>query len=272
MAQTVPLKVTGLRKVYSTPGRPKLEAVAGISLEVSPGECFGLLGPNGAGKSTAMKCITGFFATTAGKVEILGIDVHADPRRARQELGVCAQEDNLDSDFTVQDQMIQFASYFGISREEGKRRTETLLARFQLADKSKDLVERLSGGMRRRLQVARALINEPKVLILDEPTTGLDPEARRVLWEVLAEERRKGLAILLSTHYMDEAERLCDRIAIIHRGKLITSAPPHELIAREIGTEMIEEEVRPGFKVKRAPNLEDLYLKLTGTSLKGDAP
>jgi ABC-type multidrug transport system ATPase subunit len=146
------------------------------------------------------------------------------------------------------------------------------LDRFGLSAKAADLVEALSGGMRRRLQVARALINDPKVLVLDEPTTGLDPEARRILWDVLEEERRKGLAILLSTHYMEEAERLCDRIAIIHEGLILVEDGPRELIANLIGTAPRQEEVRPGFVITRAPNLEDVYLKITGAKLSnGDA-
>lgn len=242
-------------------------AVDGVSFEVQPGECFGLLGPNGAGKSTTMKCVTGFFEPTEGRVEIEGIDVQREPKRARKCLGVCSQDDSLDTDFTVFDQMVQFASFFGISKRDAESRSRELLERFQLSSKSNELVEALSGGMRRRLQVARALVNRPRVLVLDEPTTGLDPEARRTLWEVLAEQRRSGLAILLSTHYMEEAERLCDRVAIIHRGRILESDSPEKLIDREMGRNPVEEEIRPGVKIHRAPNLEDVYLKLTGATL-----
>ena len=264
---SLPLEVENLRKNYARSHRGPFEAVKGISFSIQQGECFGLLGPNGAGKSTAMKCITGFYPPTEGRVRILGIDVDRDPKRARQDLGVCAQEDTLDSDFSVYDQMVQFASFFGIPSKRAREKTEELLARFDLIDKRDEAVEALSGGMRRRLQVARALINSPKIMVLDEPTTGLDPEARRILWEILAEERRKGLAILLSTHYMDEAERLCDRVAILHEGKILACAPPQVLIQEQIGTESVEEEVRPGYIVKRAPNLEDVFLKLTGKKL-----
>ena len=265
----LPLRVKDLRKVYEskTRGGDDLVAVDGISLEVAAGECLGLLGPNGAGKSTSMKCITGFYAPTSGSVEIGGIDVHAKPKEARASLGVCQQDDTLDTDFSVIDQMIQFATYFGIPKKEARARSEELLTRFGLMHKSKELVESLSGGMRRRLQVARGLINRPKILVLDEPTTGLDPEARRVLWDVMVEQRTKGLAILLSTHYMDEAERLCDRVAIIHQGKILTCAPPQDLIRNEIGRDPVVEEVRPGHQITRAPNLEDVYLKLTGGKL-----
>lgn len=239
-------------------------AVDDISFDVRAGECLGLLGPNGAGKSTTMKCVTGFFTPTAGTVEIEGVDVQRDPRRARQRLGVCWQEDTLDTDFTVFDQMVQFASFFGIGRREAGLRADGLLERFGLRPQADELVEALSGGMRRRLQAARALIAGPTVLVLDEPTTGLDPEARRALWEVLAEQRRGGLAILLSTHYLEEAERLCDRVAIVQRGRMLACDPPAELIARELGTGPREEEVRPGLRVMRPPSLEDVYLQLIG--------
>lgn len=198
----------------------------------------------------------------------MGYDVFNEPRKARQSLGVCSQEDTLDSDFTVLDQMIRYGTYFGEKVETVRPRAENLLARFGLTEKSNDLVESLSGGMRRRLQVARALVCDPAVLILDEPTTGMDPEVRRVLWDIIIECRAQGLAILLSTHYMEEAHRLCDRVAILHRGKILDCAPPQELIARHIGEDLVEEEIRPGVRWKRPPNLEDVYLKLTGKHLE----
>jgi lipooligosaccharide transport system ATP-binding protein len=266
-----PLVVRDLAKRYETPGREPLWAVRGISFEIHEGECFGLLGPNGAGKSTSMNCITGFYPATSGTVRIFELDVYAHPREARMHLGVCAQDDTLDTDFTVFDQMVRYATYFRIPVEEGRRRTTALLKRFGLDDKKDLMVEHLSGGMRRRLQVARALVNEPKVLVLDEPTTGLDPEVRRVLWDVIAEARTRGIAVLLSTHYMDEAHRLCDRVAVMYQGKILDCAPPGELIAKHIGTDEVEEEVRAGVRWKRPPNLEDVYLKLTGAHLEDHA-
>jgi len=218
-----------------------------------------------------MSCITGFYPATSGSVHIFDIDVHQHPREARMCLGVCAQEDTLDSDFTVFNQMVRYATYFRIPVEEGRRRTLSLLTRFGLEDKKDLMVEHLSGGMRRRLQVARALINEPQVLILDEPTTGLDPEVRRVLWDVIDEARSRRLAILLSTHYMDEAQRLCDRVAIMHQGKILALAPPSALIDEYIGKSEVEEEIRAGVVWKRPPNLEDVYLKVTGSRLGSDA-
>ena len=267
MISAPPVVVRDLRKEYASADGTRLCAVAGISFEINKGECFGLLGPNGAGKSTTMQCITGFYPPTSGEVRILGINVHTEPRKARQRLGVCSQEDTLDSDFSVLDQMIRYGTYFGERPESVRPRAEGLLARFDLTAKSNDLVETLSGGMRRRLQVARALISNPEVLILDEPTTGMDPEVRRTLWDIVGECRARGLAILLSTHYMEEAHRLCDRIAILHRGSMLDCAAPQDLISRHIGAEMVEEEIRPGVKWNRPPNLEDVYLKLTGKHL-----
>jgi lipooligosaccharide transport system ATP-binding protein len=186
-------------------------------------------------------------------------------------LGVCAQEDTLDSDFTVLDQMVRYGTYFQVPVKEGRNRSLALLERFGLDSRKNDLVEQLSGGMRRRLQVARALVSQPKVLILDEPTTGLDPEVRRILWDVIAEERSHQVAVLLSTHYMEEAERLCDRVAILHQGRILDCAPPSDLIAKHIGTAEVEEEIRKGIRWKRPPNLEDVYLKLTGSPLEQTA-
>jgi lipooligosaccharide transport system ATP-binding protein len=263
----VPLTVRNLSKEYIVNGRPPLRAVDGISFDIHEGECFGLLGPNGAGKSTSMNCITGFYPPTSGEVRLMEIDVHANPRTARQRLGVCSQDDTLDSDFTVLDQMVKYGTYFGLKTEVIRPRAEMLLARFGLADRGRDLVESLSGGMRRRLQVARALICDPLVLILDEPTTGMDPEVRRVLWEIIVECREQGMAILLSTHYMEEAQRLCDRVAILHRGRILDCAPPADLISRHIGDQPVDEEIRPGVRWTRPSNLEDVYLKLTGTHL-----
>lgn len=270
----IPLEVRNLHKSYRVPkkrdpsGLGFFEAVKGISFEVHPGECFGLLGPNGAGKSTTIQCISGFFPATSGEVRIMGYHVYDNPKTARKFLGICPQDDTLDSDFTVLDQMIRHATYFRIPVDEGRKRATALLERFQLMDRANDLVESLSGGMRRRLQVARSLVSHPDVLILDEPTTGLDPEVRRILWDVMMEYRSKGLAILLSTHYMDEAERLCDRIGIICKGKILDINSPEALIKQYVPCAEVEEEVKPGVIWRRPPNLEDVYLKLTGTRLE----
>ena len=267
MPSNPPLSVVHLTKRYESRQGGELEAVADISFEIAPGECFGLLGPNGAGKSTTIQCISGFYPATSGEVFVAGHNVHDHPKLARKELGVCNQEETLDSDFSTFDQLVLHAGYFHIPKKEGRKRAQELLEKFGLSEKAKENVETLSGGMKRRLQVARALISNPKVLVLDEPTTGLDPDVRRMLWEALAEARGQGAAILLCTHYMEEAERLCDRIAILSHGKILDVNTPEKLITKHIAREEVEEEVRPGVIWKRRPNLEDVYLKLTGSRL-----
>jgi len=266
-----PLEVLNLQKSYRVPKERDpngcFQAVKGISFQVQKGECFGLLGPNGAGKSTTIQCISGFYPASSGQVRIVGHDVFREPKKARKVLGICPQEETLDSDFKVIDQMVRHASYYRIPTHEGLHRAKELLKRFGLEDRANDEIESLSGGMRRRLQVARALVSNPEVLVLDEPTTGLDPEVRRVLWDVIMECREAGMAILLSTHYMEEAQRLCDRIGILHLGKILDLDTPNNLISKHVGSGIIEEEVRPGAIWKRPPNLEDVYLKLTGNSL-----
>jgi lipooligosaccharide transport system ATP-binding protein len=264
---TAVLDVSQLSKTYRLRTGGELRAVDGVSFQIRAGECFGLLGPNGAGKSTTIQCVTGFYPLSAGQVRIGEWDVHQKPKQARQSLGVCSQEDTLDTDFTVLDQLERYARFFRIPAKLARERARSLLARFELLEKSGEPVETLSGGMKRRLQVARALICEPALLILDEPTTGLDPDVRRMLWEVLSEARAKGTAILLSTHYMDEAERLCDRIGIMSKGKILDIDSPRGLISRYINRDVVEEEIRPGVIWKRPPNLEDVYLKLTGSRL-----
>jgi lipooligosaccharide transport system ATP-binding protein len=268
MPSTAPLSVVNLSKHYrARHGGAEVEAVRGISFEIAPGECFGLLGPNGAGKSTTIQCISGFYPVSSGEIFVAGHNVHSQPKLARKDLGVCSQEETLDSDFNAFDQLVLHAGYFQIPPAEGKKRAQQLLERFGLADKAREKVDALSGGMKRRLQVARALISKPRVLVLDEPTTGLDPDVRRTLWEALSDARAQGTAILLCTHYMEEAERLCDRIAILSEGKILDVDSPEKLIARHIAREEVEEEVRPGVVWKRRPNLEDVYLKLTGSRL-----
>ncbi|MBF0410279.1 MAG: ABC transporter ATP-binding protein [Candidatus Riflebacteria bacterium] len=272
-AEPFPLVVEDLKKAYISRNNEELWAVNGISFEIHEHECFGLLGPNGAGKSTSMNCITGFYPATGGRVRVLGFDPHTQPRQARMHLGICSQDDTLDTDFSVTDQMIQYATYFGFSRSEAEKRSIKLIDSFKLSDKRDKWVEELSGGMRRRLQVARALVSDPKLLVLDEPTTGLDPEVRRFLWNIIEEFRGNGGAVLVSTHYIEEAERLCDRVAIMFKGRILDCDTPRNLIAKYSESEFIEEEVRPGLKWKRPSNLEDVYLRITGTPLsKSEEP
>jgi len=226
---TAALSVRGLIKKYGK-GEFAFTAVKGIDLEIRPGECVGLLGPNGAGKSTAMNCLTGFYSLSGGQVKIFGYDVHESPREARRYLGVCNQEDTLDTDFTVLDQMARYGTYFGLSLKESQERSRALLSELGLEKQQSYLVENLSGGMRRRVQVARAFVASPKLIVLDEPTTGLDPEVRRDLWNLIKRYRSSGGAILLSTHYMEEAEQLCDRVALMSLGEIIDCDTPKRLI------------------------------------------
>jgi len=267
MSPSPPLRVIHLTKRYHQRSGPDFEAVSDVSFEVAPGECFGLLGPNGAGKTTTIKCISGFYPPSEGEVFIGSHNVYFHPKLARQSLGVCDQEETLDSDFNVFDQLVWHASYFRVPLGVAKERAKTLLAQFGLSEKAREPIESLSGGLKRRLQVARALMSDPHVLVLDEPTTGLDPDVRRMVWEVLAQARSRGVGILLSTHYMEEAERICDRVAILHKGRILDIAAPPRLVAKYIARDTVEEEVRPGVVWKRAPNLEDVYLKLTGSRL-----
>lgn len=270
MPASSPLCVVHLTKRYHQRFGPDLEAVSDVSFEVAPGECFGLLGPNGSGKTTTIKCISGFYPPTEGEVFLDRYNVYLHPKLARKSLGVCDQEETLDSDFNVFDQLVWHARYFHVPPSVARERATALLRQFGLTEKAREPIESLSGGLKRRLQVARALISDPRVLVLDEPTTGLDPDVRRMVWEVLTQARSRGVAILLSTHYMEEAQRLCDRVAILHKGRILDIASPPRLIAKHITREIVEEEVRPGVIWKRAPNLEDVYLKLTGSRLGVD--
>jgi len=265
-----PLRVVHLTKRYHQRSGSDLEAVSDVSFEVAAGECFGLLGPNGSGKTTTIKCISGFYPPSEGAVFVGGYNVHARPKLARQFLGLCDQEETLDSDFNVLDQLIRHASYFRIPSSVARERAQVLLEQFGLVEKAREPIESLSGGLKRRLQVARALISDPLVLVLDEPTTGLDPDVRRMVWEVLMQARSRGVAVLLSTHYMEEAQRLCDRAAILHKGRILDIASPARLVEKYIAREIVEEEVRPGVIWRREPNLEDVYLKLTGSRLGVD--
>ena len=218
----------------------ELTAVAGISFEVARGECFGFLGPNGAGKTTTMRMLYGACGLTSGSLLILGRDVGTDLRAIKSRLGVVPQEDSLDTELTVIENLVVFARYFGLKGRAAVERADHLLAFFQLEAKREAKVEMLSGGMKRRLVTARALIAEPDMLILDEPTTGLDPAARHLLWQKLRQLKRQGTTVVLTTHYMDEAQRLCDRLVVIDHGKIIAEGTPAELIARHVGKDVVE--------------------------------
>lgn len=215
-------------------------AVDGIEFEIGPGETFAVLGPNGAGKSSTMKMVTTVSPPTSGSLTVLGMDPAVDGRTIRSRLGVVAQEDILDTQLTVRSNLTIYGRYFDLSRAECDRRADELLNFVQLTDKADAVVEKLSGGMKRRLSIARAMINRPELILLDEPTTGLDPQARHLLWERLYQLKEQGVTLLLTTHYMDEAEQLADRLVIMDRGRIVAEGPPSDLIATHAPREVVE--------------------------------
>ena len=215
-------------------------AVDGIDVEVEPGEFFGFLGPNGAGKTSTMRMIGCVSPVTDGHLRVLGLDPASDGPEIRSRLGVVAQDDNLDSELTVFDNLIVYGRYFDLPRREIATRAEELLAFAQLTDRRHDKVDPLSGGMKRRLSIARALVNRPELLLLDEPTTGLDPQARHLLWERLYQLKSEGVTQVLTSHYMDEAEQLCDRLVIMDEGRVVACGSPRELISAHATREVVE--------------------------------
>ncbi|MEM2921857.1 MAG: ABC transporter ATP-binding protein [Candidatus Bathyarchaeia archaeon] len=283
-------------------------AVNNIAFNIGKRECFGFLGPNGAGKTTTMKMIQGVSPKTSGSLKVNGVEVEDDPRGVKSILGVVPQENNLDPDFTVFKNLTVFARYFDIPKSEAENRARELLRFVQLDDKMDSSIEKLSGGMKRRLILARALINRPEILILDEPTTGLDPQARHLVWEKIRRLKREGVTVVLTTHYMEEASRLCDRLVIMDLGKILVEGSPHKLVKEHIGSEVIETEYKPdvvrclkgggekyqafgdmvnvftdkpnrvasrllrscriGKVTIRQASLEDVFLKLTGRALR----
>ena len=229
------LRARGVRKAYG-----EIEVLAGIDLEVEPGECFGLLGPNGAGKTTTLRICLGLTAPDAGEVSLLGYEVPGRAREARVGVGVVPQADNLDPDFTVAENLVVFGRYFGLSSADMAGRIPALLDFAGLAGRAGAQISALSGGMKRRLTLARALVNDPKLVFMDEPTTGLDPQARHLIWERLRHLTQAGKTLVLTTHFMEEAERLCDRLAIIDKGRIIAQGTPGALIAEHIEPEVVE--------------------------------
>ncbi|MFP5346960.1 MAG: ABC transporter ATP-binding protein [Actinomycetes bacterium] len=215
-------------------------AVDGIDVRVQRGEAFGFLGPNGAGKSSTMRMIGCVSPLSGGSLRILGMDPATDGPRIRAQLGVVPQKDTLDEELTVADNIEVYGRYFGLSRAVARQRTTELLQFAQLADRADSKVEPLSGGMKRRLTIARSLINSPRILLLDEPTTGLDPQARHVLWDRLFRLKRSGVTLVLTTHYMDEAEQLCDRLVVMDHGRIVAEGSPRSLIERYSTREVLE--------------------------------
>ena len=218
----------------------ELLAVAGIDFTIERGVCFGFLGANGAGKTSTMRMLQAVSPPSGGRLRVLGLDPVRDGKCVRARIGVCAQENSLDPDLPVRDNLTMYGTYFSQPRAETRRRADELLEFVALAEKRHTPIRELSGGMKRRLMIARALINDPELIGLDEPTTGLDPAARHLIWQKLRELRDRGVTMVLTTHYMDEAERLCDRLVIMDRGRILAEGSPRELIEQRVGHEVAE--------------------------------
>lgn len=229
------VRASALTKKYG-----EFTAVDAIDFEVAPGESFGLLGPNGAGKSTTMRMVGAVSARTGGDLSVLGLDPDTHGPQIRAQLGVVPQEDNLDAELKVRDNLIVYGRYFGLPRAVCAERADELLEFAQLGERAQAKVDDLSGGMKRRLTIARALINTPRVLMLDEPTTGLDPQARHVLWDRLFRLKEQGTTLLVTTHYMDEAEQLCDRLVVVDQGRIMAEGSPAALIREYSSREVVE--------------------------------
>jgi lipooligosaccharide transport system ATP-binding protein len=251
------IRATGLVKRFGD-----LVAVDGIDVEVARGEAFGFLGPNGAGKSSTMRMIGCTSPATAGSLRVLGLDPATDGRQIRARLGVVPQADQLDNELTVEENLIIYGRYFDIPRRECKRRAAELLDFVQLTERATSKVEPLSGGMKRRLTIARSLINEPDLLLLDEPTTGLDPQARHVLWDRLYRLKQQGVTLVLTTHYMDEAEQLCDRLVVMDKGKIAAEGSPRQLIEAHSTREVLELRFAAGSNEAAAPRVEGIGERL----------
>lgn len=229
------IRATGIRKQFG-----EFEVVRGIDLDVAQGQCFGLLGPNGAGKTTTIKLILGQSPLTAGELKVFGQPMPEAARQVRTRIGVVPQSDNLDPDFTVAENLQVYASYFSVPSRLIAQRMDYLLNFVQLIDRADARIDTLSGGMKRRLTIARALVNEPELIVLDEPTTGLDPQVRHLIWARLRELKQSGKTLLLTSHYMEEAERLCDDLVIIDEGRILAQGPPRKLIETHVEPEVLE--------------------------------
>lgn len=230
-----PIAAVGLTKTFGD-----FTAVDGIDLTIEPGESFAMLGPNGAGKSSTMRMVSTVSPITSGTLRIFGLDPQADGPAIRDRLGVVAQENNLDDELSVVENIILYGRYFGLSWKDARAKATELLGFAQLEDRADARVTSLSGGMKRRLAIARALVNDPDLVLLDEPTTGLDPQARHLLWQRLYELKERGVTLLLTTHYMDEAEQLADRLVVMDHGKIVAQGAPSELIGEHVTREVLE--------------------------------
>src|SRR5215212_5545653 len=270
------IEATGLRKSFTSRSGEVVEAVRGIDVAVRRGEAFGFLGPNGAGKSSTMRMVAAVSPVSGGTLRILGMDPATDGPRIRARIGVCPQEDTLDTELNARDNLYIYRRYFGRPRAEVRQRVEELLEFVQLTEKASAKVDDLSGGMKRRLTIARSLINRPEVLLLDEPTTGLDPQARHVVWDRLFRLKQQGKTFVVTTHYMDEAEQLCDRLVVMDHGRIVAEGSPRQLIAELSTREVVEvrfEAERPerGALAGVGERVEDLPDRILVYTNDGDA-
>ena len=229
------IEARGLLKQYGP-----LTAVAGIDFVVNSGECFGFLGPNGAGKTSTTRMISCVSPISAGELRVVGMDVRRDARRIKALIGVVPQEENLDSDLTVLQNLVNYGRYFDLPSQVARERSMEALELFQLSDRAKSRIHTLSGGMKRRLLIVRAMLHNPPILVLDEPTTGLDPQGRRLIWQKLRYLQSQGTTLILSTHHMEEAQHLCDRLVIMDQGSILAEGTPQELIRQHVGQEVLE--------------------------------
>lgn len=243
------------------------QAVQGIDFHIKPGQCFGFLGPNGAGKTTTLRMLLGLTPLSGGTLDVFGLPVAEQARAVRARVGSVPQADNLDPDFTVRENLSVYASYFGISARDAAPRIDRLLEFAALTDRADAKTDSLSGGMQRRLTIARALINDPELVVLDEPTTGLDPQVRHLIWGRLAELRSRGTTLILTTHYMEEAERLCDELVVMDHGRILDQGAPGELVRRHVEPEVIEIRAVPDDALTRLAEQAGCRVEGLGTSL-----
>lgn len=256
------IRARGLTKAFAD-----RRAVNGIDFEIYPGRCFGFVGPNGAGKTTTLRMTMGLTPLTGGTLSVFGLPVMEHASAIRCRVGIVPQADNLDPDFTVEENLRIYASFFGLSGEQVTRRIESLLDFVSLTDRRKAKTDTLSGGMQRRLTIARALINSPELVVLDEPTTGLDPQARHVIWGRLSELKASGKTLLLTTHYMEEAERLCDELVIMDHGNILAQGSPRELIEQYVEPEVLELRGAKGSAFEQLAETSGCRLERMGSSL-----
>lgn len=256
MSEQPVIRARGLRKTYGD-----FVAVDGIDFEVLPGESFGLLGPNGAGKSTTMRMIGGTLGRSGGELSVAGLDPQAQGPQVRAYLGVIPQTDNLDEELRVADNLLMYGRYFGLPTSWLRPKVADLLEFAQLSDKADEKVAHLSGGMKRRLTIARGLVNEPSILLLDEPTTGLDPQARHILWDRLFRLKEQGVTLVVTTHFMDEAEQLCDRLIVVDHGRIMAEGSPARLIEQYCSREVVELRFGSGRNQQAVASLADVGVR-----------